>query len=258
MCYDLSFLAKLAAIVAQFPTIEFDEQLQINYDASMHIVAHSFGEHPIIYQNREDQQLHVRLMEWGCIPYYIKEEQSFLKQRTMMLNARSERILGDTTSYWYKIRNRRCLIPVTGIFEHRKIEKWTKKVPYFIHQKNQDLFFLPGLYSVAELPNKETGELEKRWSFTLITRAANSLMQQIHNDGENKWRMPLFLPTDLVKEWVSEDLSAERLQQLLDFEMPATELACWPVFTIRSSKERPDGKQKNEPYEWENLPALST
>ncbi len=257
MCYDLSFLAKLTAILQQFPTIEFDEQVQINYNASMHIVAHSFGEHPIIYQNREDQHLHVKLMEWGCIPYYIKDEQAFLKQRIMMLNARSERVLGDTSSYWYKIRNRRCLIPVTGIFEHRKIEKWTKKVPYFIHQKNQDLFFLPGLYSVAELPNKETGELEKRWSYTLITRAANDLMKQIHNDGENKWRMPLFLPMDLAKEWVDSELNSERMQTILNYEMPAADLESWPVFTIRTSKERPDGKQKTEPYVWEGLTELN-
>lgn len=257
MCYDLSFLAKLAAIVHQFPTVEFDEQLNINYGASMHIVGHSFGEHPIIFKNRDDHQLHAKLMEWGCIPYYIKDEQAFLKQRSNMLNARSERILGDTASYWFKIRNRRCLIPVTGIFEHRKVEKFTKKVPYFIHQKNRDLFFLPGLYSVAELPNKETGELEKRWTFTLVTRTANELMKQIHNDGDNKGRMPLFLPSNLAEEWVSEELSSEKLQQILNFELPATELESWPVYTIRSSKERPDGKQKNEPYRWENLPDLN-
>jgi len=141
MCYDLSFLAKLAAIVNQFPTVEFDEQLNINYSASMHIVGHAFGEHPIIYKNREDQQLHLKLMEWGCIPYYIKDENAFLKQRSNMLNARSERILADSASYWFKIRNRRCLIPVTGIFEHRKLEKFTKKVPYFIHQKMSTYFF---------------------------------------------------------------------------------------------------------------------
>jgi putative SOS response-associated peptidase YedK len=195
-------------------------------------------------------------MEWGCIPFYIKDEKAFVKQRTNMLNARSERILGDTSSYWFKIRNRRCLIPVTGIYEHRKIEKWTKKVPYFIHHKNTDLFYLPGLYSVAELPNKETGELEKRWTYTLITRSANDLMKQIHNDGDNKWRMPLFLPNDLAKEWVASDLTAERMQDIINYELPTPELEAWPVFTIRSSKERPDGKEKTEPYVWENLPAL--
>jgi putative SOS response-associated peptidase YedK len=200
--------------------------------------------------------MHLKLMEWGCIPFYIKDEKAFVKQRTNMLNARSERILGDITSYWFKIRNRRCLIPVTGIYEHRKIEKWTKKVPYFIHQKNTDLFYLPGLYSVAELPNKETGEVEKRWTYTLITRSANDLMKQIHNDGDNKWRMPLFLPNDLAKEWVASDLTAERMQTIINYELPAAELEAWPVFTIRSSKERPDGKEKTEPYVWENLPAL--
>lgn len=256
MCFDLSFLAKLAAIVEQFPAIEFDEQIQINYDSSIHIVAHAFGEHPIIYQNREDQLLHVKLMEWGSIPYYIKNEKEFLKQRNNMLNARSERILSDSSSYWFKIRNRRCLIPVTGIYEHRKIEKWTKKVPYFIHQKNTEIFYLPGLYSVAELPNKETGELEKRWTYTLITRSANELMKQIHNDGDNKWRMPLFLPIDLAKEWVASELSVERMQAIINFELPATDLEAWPVYTIRSAKERPDAKRKNESFVWKDLPEL--
>jgi len=106
------------------------------------------------------------------------------------------------------------------------------------------------------LPNKETGELEKRWTFTLVTRPANALMQQIHNDGDNKWRMPLFLPSNLAAQWVLEDLSIEQLQSILDFELPASELECWPVYTIRTSKERPDGKQKIEPFVWEGLPEL--
>ena len=112
------------------------------------------------------------------------------------------------------------------------------------------------MYSVAELPNQETGEIEKRWTYTLITRSANDLMKQIHNDGDNKWRMPLFLPNQLAKEWVKSDLTTESMQAILNYELPEAELECWPVFTIRSSKERPDGKQKIEPYVWENLPPL--
>lgn len=290
MCYDLSFNTSLQSIHDIFPGIIQDDQFQIHPDKSAHIVAHSFGEHPILMRNREDGLMHLKLMEWGCIPFYTKDEAAFMKQRIMMLNARSERILGDTSSYWFKIRNRRCLIPVTGIFEHRKVNGITKKVPYFIYQKtnnntepsnpnpqnlstpnqqthstpNSDLssqthpspFFLPGLYSVAELPNLQTGELEKRWTFTLITRAANALMQQIHNDGENKWRMPLFLPDDLRNQWLEPELSTESLQSILNYELPATELDCWPVYTIRSSKPRPDGLSKTEPFVWEGLPAL--
>ncbi len=76
-----------------------------------------------------------------------------------MLNARSERILEDSRSYWNKIKNRRCLIPVNGIYEHRAIKGWKKKVLYFIHLKDQTMFFLPGLYSVAELPDLGTGRI---------------------------------------------------------------------------------------------------
>ncbi len=301
MCYDLSFNTSLQSIHDIFPGIIQDDQFQIHPDKSAHIVAHSFGEHPILMRNREDGFMHLKLMEWGCIPFYTKDESAFMKQRIMMLNARSERILGDTSSYWFKIRNRRCLIPVTGIFEHRKVTGITKKVPYFIYQKtnntepsnpnpqtlsisnsdlgsetlstpnsqilstpNSDLssqthpspFFLPGLYSVAELPNLQTGELEKRWTFTLITRAANSLMQQIHNDGENKWRMPLFLTDSLRDRWLEPELSTEDLQSILNYELPASHLDCWPVYTIRSSKPRPDGLSKTDPFVWEGLPAL--
>ncbi|MFX8477668.1 SOS response-associated peptidase family protein, partial [Acinetobacter baumannii] len=76
-------------------------------------------------------------MEWGVIPFYVKEESAFIRQRASMLNARSERILDDKTSYWNKIRNRRCLIPVSGIYEHRAIKGWKKKVPYFISIKDE-------------------------------------------------------------------------------------------------------------------------
>jgi putative SOS response-associated peptidase YedK len=197
-------------------------------------------------------------MEWGCIPFYVKEEKQFLRQRASMLNARSERILGDDNSYWYKIRNRRCLIPVSGIYEHRAIRGWKKKVPYFIWLKDQPLFFIPGLYSVTELPDTETGELVQRYTYTLITRNANEVMAQIHNDGDNKGRMPLFLPFNLSKEFLEDNLSPERYKEILAYEMPPEALDYRPVFTIRSAKARPDGQPKNAYWEWEKLPAPGT
>ena len=41
-----------------------------------------------------------------------------------------------------------------------------------------------------------------------------------------------------------------------DIEMPSEELNCIPVYTIRGPKMRPDDKEKNEYFEWENLPEL--
>ena len=179
MCYDISFTVNIKELEDYFPDLVFDAQIEINFDATVHIIGHDYGNHPILYVNRQDGKSHCRLMEWGCIPYFIQDESRYLRQRASMLNARSERILVDTESYWFKIRNRRCLIPVSGIYEHREIRGWKKKVPYFIRLKGQPVFFLPGLYSVADLPDRETGEVVKRWTFTLITRDANDVMKMI-------------------------------------------------------------------------------
>jgi putative SOS response-associated peptidase YedK len=170
-----------------------------------------------------------------------------------MLNARSERILEDKNSYWHKIRNRRCLVPIDGFYEHRKVQGFKNKIPYYITVKKQPLFFLPGLYSVVELPDKQTGELLRRFTFTIITRAANSLMQQIHNDGDNKGRMPLLLPFEKAKKWMEEELTPEAYQKIINFEMNQDELNYNTVFSIRTNKLRPDGKRKNEPFQWEGV-----
>ncbi|MET0637354.1 MAG: SOS response-associated peptidase family protein [Chitinophagaceae bacterium] len=257
MCYDISFTVDIRVLGDYFPDLIFDEQFSFDFDAGVHIIGHAYGNHPILFRNRDDQQLHCRLMEWGCVPFYVKDIKTFVRQRAGMLNARSERILGDESSYWYKIRNRRCLIPVNGVYEHRAIKGWKKKVPYFITLRDQEMFFLPGLYSVTEVPDTDTGEMISLYSFTLITRGANATMKTIHNDGENRFRMPLFLPRSLSEKWVSkETMTVEEYQEILDYEMPSENLEALPVYTIRSAKARPDNKAKNEAWEWEKLPAL--
>lgn len=257
MCYDISFTVSIPELADYFPDLVHDEQLSYEFDGT-HIMGHAYGVHPIIYKPTGDEHLHARLMEWGCIPYYVKEKKTFAKQRASMLNARSERILEDTKSYWYKIRNRRCLIPATGIYEHRAVKGWPKKVPYFIRLKDQPLFFIPGLYSVAELVDTATGELNKEWTYTLITRDANAPMRDIHNNGDNQGRMPLFVPFNMANEWVQHDLSVDRYREILSYEVPGEALDYYPVYTIRSPKQRPDGQPKNAPWQWENLPALGT
>lgn len=256
MCYDISFTVNIRQLSDYFPDLVFDDQIEMTFEP-VHIIGHNYGNHPIIYKNKEDEKLHCTLMEWGCIPFYVKDEEAFKKQRASMLNARSERILEDSKSYWYKIRNRRCLIPMTGFYEHREVKGLKKKVPYYIGLKDQETFFLPGLYSVTELPNKETGEVEKRFTFTLITRGANKLMAQIHNGGANKHRMPLMLPFELSKKWVSEELNEENYRAILAYEMPVDNMHYRSVYSIRTTEERPDEKAKNELYVWEGVEEIS-
>ena len=160
----------------------------------------------------------------------------------------------DKSSVWYRLRKQRCLVPVTGIYEHRKIKGWKNKVPYHVKILNRNLFFLPGFYNYAPIPDNETGELIG--TFTFLTRAANQLMSMIHNDGNNKQRMPLFMQPEMALNWVNENLSEEELKQMIDFEIPSEELEAYPVFSIRTTKQRQDNKFKNEPYHCEGLPEL--
>jgi putative SOS response-associated peptidase YedK len=117
------------------------------------------------------------------------------------------------------------------------------------------MFFLPGLYSVAELPDAD-GVLQQRFTYTIITRNANDVMKNIHNGGDNRGRMPLFLPFELSKSWLDEDVTPDEYRDILNFEMPSEELEYWPVFSIRTSKPHPTGGKKNDPYEWAKLPPL--
>ena len=277
MCYDISFTTSVETIQDYFPNLINDLQLEFNFGDLTHTMGNFvFPAYPIVYRDQKDERLHLTAMEWGVIAYYARTDlDKLLKQfpddkakaykefdkklksiRNSMLNARSERILDDPKSYWYKIRNRRCLIPVDGIYEHREIVGWKNKVPYLIWMKHQDKFFIPGLYSVAELPDEQTGELTKRWTFTLITRGANSLLRSIHNHGDNKHRMPLFLPQDMAQHWLDHELPEDEYRRLLAYEMPSEDLDYGTVFTIRSPKGRPDGQPKNAPYQWESLPPL--
>ncbi len=253
MCYDISFKVNIPELADYFPDLRWDDQISMDFGASEHIIAHGFGEHPIIYRNREDGAVHCKLMEWGCIPYYVREENEFKKQRSGMLNARSERILGDTKSYWYKIRQRRCLIPVTGIYEHREVKGFKNKIPYFVQLKDQPTFVIPGLYSVAELADAD-GVAVNRWTYTLITREANAVMRQIHNSGDNNGRMPLFVPLEMAREWIAADLDTEKYKNILDYEMPGESLKLRTVWSIRTSKQRPDEGSKSESFAWGDLP----
>ena len=81
-------------------------------------------------------------------------------------------------------------------------------------------------------------------------------MHVIHNGGDNKGRMPLFLPLEMSKKWVDEALTVEEYGSILNIEMPAESLNYKTVYTIRTNKIRPDNKSKDEAYEWEKLPSI--
>ncbi|HUP10577.1 MAG TPA: SOS response-associated peptidase family protein [Niastella sp.] len=254
MCYDISFSSNIQLITDYLPDLVIDAQLPIDFDFTLHVMAQAYRKYPIIIF--EDDTYKLKPFEWGVIADYMNTPEKVKKGRQYMCNAQSEKIINDKKSFWRRIRSKRCLIPVTGIFEHREIKGWKNKVPYFVHLKDRPMFCIPGLYYYSPFPDVETGEI--KGTFTLITRSANNVMKQIHNGGPNVFRMPMFLPKELELRWLDPELTDEGIQDILDFEMPSEQLDHWPVFTIRSTKPRPDSLDKTSPFTWANLPPLGT
>lgn len=251
MCYDISFKTSIKTIRDYFPGIQMDPQFQIDFDKT-HVIAQSFSKFPVLIF--EDAVYKLKSFEWGVIAEYMNTPEKIKQSRQWMCNAQSEKMAGDKKSYWHRIRNQRCLIPVTGFYEHREIKGRKNKVPYFIFLKDRDLFYIPGLYHYSPLPDPETGELTG--TFTLLTRPANSIMKRIHNGGSNAFRMPLLLTEELEKKWLQPGLTDTEIKEIVNFEMLSEKLDYHPVYTIRSTKPRPDGKEKNEFFEWPDLPPL--
>lgn len=253
MCLDIAFYSALQLIDDYFPNLTHDGEISFDLDMGMHFMALGFNRYPVI--TLENGEYHRKNFEWGIIAEYMDTPEKIKAMRKSMVNARSEKILGDKRSFWNRIKGKRCLIPVTGIYEHREIKGWKNKVPYHIRLKDRPLFCLPGLYHYnPRQADPETGEV--KGMFTLITRAANPLMRQIHNSGDNAFRMPLFLPKELELKWLQPDLTDTDIENILSYEMPSEELIVDPVYSIRSRTPRPDGQPKVCHYEWPNLPPL--
>lgn len=257
MCYDISFTTNIEEIATYLPNLQLDAQMDLNFTGSDHIQAHADSFYPIIAPSKEGG-LKIGAMQWGFNPFWEKDPARYRSLKQYMYNAQSEKVLGDVKSQWHRAKKNRCLIPVGGIYEHRGVKGFKNKVPYYIQVENRDAFCIPGLFQIW----KETDPVDGvpsdilHLNFTLLTRSANEAMKQIHNDGPNIGRMPLFLTRELEAAWMDPTATDEQLKAIIDFQMPAESMVYHPVFTIRSSKPRPDGKGKTAYWEWDKLPPL--
>jgi putative SOS response-associated peptidase YedK len=254
MCLDISFYSALQLIDDYFPNLTHDGEIIFDLDIGMHFLALGHSRYPVIVN--ENQHYHRKYFEWGIIAEYMDTPEKIKAMRKSMVNARSEKILEDRRSFWNRIRSKRCLIPVTGIYEHREIQGWKNKVPYYVRLKDRSMFCIPGLfhYNLKRPSDPETGEI--RGTFTLITRSANPVMRQIHNSGDNAFRMPLFLPKKMELDWLKPGLTDEEIARILTHEMPSDQIVFDPVFSIRSRTPRPDGMPKNAPFPYADLPPI--
>ena len=199
----------------------------------------SYSSYPIIKPDYNNCDWNVVQMEWGFLPYWLKNREAVQKFRfgykdetgkfhtpVTTLNAIGEELLLPNKMYREAAISRRCLFLSTGFFEWRhepaigkkgQVLKSVNKLPHHIKLKEQELFFIAGIWNTWI--DKETGETVD--TCALVTTKANELMEHIHNV---KKRMPTILPKELAGEWISNDLSEERITALATYQIPSEKM----------------------------------
>ncbi len=155
---------------------------------------------------------------WGLIPFWGKNLKQAREIRTKTFNARAETIF-EKPSFQNSVKTQRCLVLSSGFFEWH--HKGTRKYPYFISMKNNDLFAMGGIYSSWKEPSSK----REIHTFSIITTQANSLMGFIHN---TKKRMPLILKRSQEEIWLKSDLTTDEITTMLQ-PLPSDCLAAYTV-----------------------------
>jgi putative SOS response-associated peptidase YedK len=138
---------------------------------------------PVIYKDT-NQQNKIEFMKWGLIPFWAKDPKIGHK----MINARAE-TLTQKPSFKHLLKSKRCLVPSSGFYEWKRIDK--RKVPYYIGIKNSKIFSFAGLYD--NWKDSVGNELK---TFTIITTNSNNTLKPIHN------RMPVILEREFEEDWL--------------------------------------------------------
>jgi putative SOS response-associated peptidase YedK len=150
---------------------------------------------------------------WGLVPFWAKDPSI----GSRMINARAE-TLAEKPSFKNAFRRRRCLILADGFYEWQKIPGEKKKLPLYIHLKDNKPFAFAGLW---EEWNSADGS--QILSATIITTEPNEKIKPIHN------RMPVILPESAYEAWLQPGEAS--LQKLNDLLRPyeAGQMETYPV-----------------------------
>jgi len=134
----------------------------------------------IIHDGKERRAGH---LQWGLVPSWAKDKKIGYK----MINARSE-TAHEKPSFKNLIPQKRCLIVADSFYEWKKTDETNQ--PKRIQVKDRNLFTFAGLW------DKWVQGDDVLFTCTILTKAANSFMSDIHH------RMPIILPKDKEADWI--------------------------------------------------------
>jgi putative SOS response-associated peptidase YedK len=156
----------------------------------------------------------VDTMTWGLIPEWSPE----FKMKFSTINARSEGVF-ESRLYKKPILTRRCIIPVSGFFEWKK--EGSAKRPFKIFLKDQPIMSLAGIWT-----SWRAGTPDEQRSFSIMTTAANSFMEKIHD------RMPVILDAKQFDEWLDPEVQEQEAIAAMLKPCPAELMECAEISTL--------------------------
>ena len=167
---------------------------------------------PVIVQAAGGREL--VQMQWGLIPGGTK----VLKSAHPIINARAES-LEEKPLFASLLKTKRCLVPASGFFEWK--HEGARRVPFYLHEKDQPLFAFAGLYDEWHDP---AGTVLA--SYMIVTTGPNALVATVHN------RMPAILSPGHEEGWLAGGpLEAGQLREMLA-SYPAEKMAMHPVSSL--------------------------
>jgi putative SOS response-associated peptidase YedK len=147
----------------------------------------------------------IQLVKWGLIPFWVRDAKAASEIRLKTFNARAETIQ-EKPSFRGAVKSKRCLVLCRGFYEWQ--HRGNVKIPHYIYLEGESPMAMAGLHD--DWTDRETGEVVQTCS--IITTAANPLMEKIHN---SKKRMPVILQPGQEHSWIEPDLPpAEAVKRL--------------------------------------------
>lgn len=199
MCYHKSLTAKYEKL-AEYYGVDPSGEVAEQYTPRYHENGFDFHDGPVVTAGKPNE---IQLFHWGLVPFWTKDETSAMRMRVSTLNCISEEMF-DKPSFRDAAREgKRCLIPCTGFMEWKWLdEKGKSKIPHFIRVRDQEIFSIAGLYARWKNPQND----RYYYSYTVLTTAANAMMEKIHN---TKKRMPVIIPRQYERDWLNPNLTRE-------------------------------------------------
>ena len=215
---------------------------------------------PILKPIEEGRDFSLEMMHWEFIPSYIKTMDALIHFRRgglnpttgkkdlphNTLNAIGEEVLKKPT-YQEAAMKRRCLVLASGFYEWRHFTPTGGKdmaYPYYVDLLGEEYFFIAGIYN--PWLDQQSGEMVN--SFSILTTAANSLMEQVHN---KKKRMPVILPEDEASEWICSDLPIEKISALAQYQIPSNKMRARTI--VKNFRQEAEPR---ETFDYAELPKL--